>query len=173
MRYGNRGMPFENLINHANQQYLIQGIAVVHKRPTPVKIMKTQGSRIVSAVLEAKSTVDYHGVYQGHALEFEAKSTQSRTSFALKNIHSHQVEHLRVCEAQEAVCFLILDFAMRNEVFYVPAQLVIRAWDTANLGGPKSIPYDDIARSCYPVKSGRGIVLDYLAVVDELITQTA
>lgn len=166
-------MALEGLLNFANGQYVAKGMAVIHKRPIPVKILRTHGTRIISAVLESKSTVDYSGIYNGYPLEFEAKSTQSRSSFALKNIHEHQVEHLRSCEAQGAICFMILEFSTRNEIFYVPAQLVIRVWDTAQLGGPKSIPYDDIAVACYKVTSGRGVVLDYLQVVDELISRTA
>jgi len=168
---GNRGMVLEQLITYANQQYMTKGLAVVHKRPTPVKILRSQGSRIVSAVLESKSTVDYEGCYKGHSLQFEAKSTQSNSSWALKNIHDHQIEHLRLSESMGAICFVILEFARRGEIFYVPAQLVVRAYDAALRGGTKSMPYDDIERVCYQVQSGRGVVLDYLAVVDKLLEQ--
>ncbi|MFD1675435.1 Holliday junction resolvase RecU [Alicyclobacillus fodiniaquatilis] len=173
MPQGNRGMALETLISHANEQYRAKEMAVVYKRPTPVKILRTRGTQILKATLESASTVDYEGVYRGYSLQFEAKSTESKSSWALKNIHAHQIEHLRVCESVGAICFLILEFVPQGQIFYVPAQLVIRAWDAAERGGRKSIPYDDIAAVCYPLRPGRGVVLDYLSVVDELIRQTA
>jgi len=65
----------------------------------------------VSAVIEDKSTVDYEGCYKGYSLQFEAKSTQSNSSWALKHIHEHQVEHLRLSVSMGAICFVVLEFA--------------------------------------------------------------
>ncbi|KPV42010.1 Holliday junction resolvase RecU [Alicyclobacillus ferrooxydans] len=171
MNQGNRGMELEQLINFANQQYMAKGIAVVGKLPTPVKIMKTQGTRITAAFLEAKSTVDYSGVYRGRALYFDAKMTKEKTRFPLDNIHEHQVEHLRACAMQGAVTFLIVEFTQLRKTYYVPGKLVIDTWDKGVNGGRKSVPYDDIERLCFPLASGRGVVLDYLAVVDKLLEQ--
>lgn len=165
----NRGMSLEQLINHANAQYLSKGVAVVHKRPTPVKILKTQGSRITSAVLESKSTVDYQGVYNGHALEFEAKQTTEKASFPLKNFHAHQVEHIRKCMQAGAICFVVMEFTKHHEIYFVPGKLIVDAWDAAERGGRKSIPHDDVQVMCYELKSGNGVALDYLSVVDRLI----
>lgn len=169
----NRGMSLETLINHANAQYMSQGMAVIHKRPTPVKIMRTQGTRITAAVLESKSTVDYEGVYRGRSLQFEAKQTKVETRFDLDNIHEHQVSHIRACERQGAVTFIIMEFTKRNQIFYVPGKMVVEAWLEAARGGRRSITYDDISAMCYVLQSGRGVVLDYLAVVDRIIEQTA
>lgn len=169
MPHGNRGMALEELINFANKQYLFRGLAVIHKRPTPVKIIRTKGTRITSAVLESKSTVDYEGVYRGKSLQFEAKQTKEKTRFPLDNIHEHQVEHIRACTKQGAVTFVIVEFTAWHKVFYVPGKLILEAWDAAGRGGRKSIPYDDIERVCFPVAQGRGVVLDYLAVVDRLL----
>lgn len=165
-------MALEALINHSNDSYLARGMAVIHKRPVPIKILRSQGSRIVSAVLESPSTVDYEGVYRGRSLQFEAKSTKVDTRFDFDNIHPHQLQHMRACDSQGAICFVILEFSRRGHIFYVPAQLLVRAWDAGQSGGRKSIPYDDIAAVCYALKPGRGVALDYLAVVDELIRQT-
>lgn len=173
MSQGNRGMQLEALINHANEQYMARGMAVVHKRPTPVKIIRTQGSRITAAVLESKSTVDYQGVYRGHALEFEAKQTSEKTRFPLDNIHQHQVDHLRACAKQGAVTFLIVEFTKWHKVFYLPGKVIVDAWDQSERGGRKSVPYEDIERMCFTVTQGRGIVLDYLAIVDQTIAQEA
>jgi len=169
----NRGMALEQLINHTNIAYLHRGIAVIHKRPTPVKILRTQGTRVTSAVLEAPSTVDYEGVYRGHSLQFEAKSTRETTRFPLDNIHAHQVEHMRSCMTAGAICFVILEFAKLHEIFYVPGKMVVDAWDKASSGERKSITYDDVARLCYLLKATRAVPVDYLAVVDKLLDSKA
>ena len=95
---GNRGMDFENEINDTNAYYLERDIAVISKRPTPINIVKvdyTHGPKITQAYFEAQSTTDYNGIYKGRYLDFEAKSTHSKTSFPLSNIAPQQVRHLR------------------------------------------------------------------------------
>ncbi|WDL98148.1 Holliday junction resolvase RecU [Alicyclobacillus sp. ALC3] len=168
----NRGMSLENLVNRANEQYRARGVAVIHKRPTPIKVHGSRGTQITKAFFEAKSTVDYQGVYRGHALEFEAKSTKEKTRFPLDNLHAHQVEHLRSCMAAGAICFVVLEFTARHEIYFVPGKMVVNAWDAGERGGRKSIPYEDIQVMCYRLESGRGVVLDYLTTVDELLRQT-
>ncbi len=61
-------------------------MALINKRPTPVKVLKSKGGRVLNGFYEAKSTVDYDGVYKGRAIAFEAKSTEKDTRFDLKNI---------------------------------------------------------------------------------------
>lgn len=81
----------EMLINHTNQVYRNLGMALVTKRPTPVKLVKTQGTRVLSAFIEAASTVDYEGCYRGRSLQFEARQTKQELRFDLDNVHEHQV----------------------------------------------------------------------------------
>lgn len=64
----NSGMAFEMLINLANEMYQSGGVALINKRPTPVKVLKSKGGRVLSGFYEAKSTVDYDGVYKGRAI---------------------------------------------------------------------------------------------------------
>ncbi|NGP45997.1 hypothetical protein G4V62_13950 [Bacillaceae bacterium SIJ1] len=92
--YANRGMPLERLITTSNDMYRRQKIAVINKRPTPVKVLKVTKNKVMGHY-ESQSTVDYDGVYQGRSINFEAKSVQTPTRFDLKNIHDHQVKHLR------------------------------------------------------------------------------
>jgi recombination protein U len=82
-------MGFEADINESNAYYLEHDLCLVTKRPTPINVVKvdyTHGAKITQAYFETQSTTDYNGVYQGHYLDFEAKSTQSKTSFPLHNI---------------------------------------------------------------------------------------
>ena len=38
--FGKRGMNFEAEINATNEYYLSRGLAVIHKKPTPIQIVK-------------------------------------------------------------------------------------------------------------------------------------
>lgn len=167
----NRGMGLEELLNVTNETYCNRGMAVVQKVPTPVKVTKSKGSIILKGFFEAKSTVDYYGVYNGRSLQFEAKQTKEKQRFPLDNVHPHQVEHMRGCMKQGAVTFVVLEFSSLHEIFFVPGKMIVDAWDKAKEGARKSIPYQDINVMCYLIKPGRGVPLDYLAIVDKLHTK--
>jgi len=40
VNFANRGMSFEKMINESNNYYLSRGLAVIHKKPTPIQIVK-------------------------------------------------------------------------------------------------------------------------------------
>lgn len=80
--YSNRGMTLEADLNETNQYYLVNGIAVIHKKPTPVQIVnvdypKRSAAVIKEAYFKQSSTTDYNGVYKGRYIDFEAKETKS------------------------------------------------------------------------------------------------
>ncbi|MEH7536400.1 Holliday junction resolvase RecU [Bacillus toyonensis] len=120
MGLGNRGMAFEMLINLANEMYRRGQVALINKRPTPVKVLKSKGGRVLNGFYEAKSTVDYDGVYKGRAIAFEAKSTEKDTRFDLKNIAQHQLDYLEKAERMGAICFFLIEFSKDKSVFAVP-----------------------------------------------------
>lgn len=169
----NRGQAFEDLLNFTNVQYEKADIALIHKRSTPIKPLKTQGTRIVSAVYESKSTVDYDGIYRGRAIYFEAKSTRSDTSFKLDNIAQHQISHLEKAEKLGGICFFLIEFAKTQEVFFVPLATIRHYMLHAQNGGRKSIPKDDFEYYAYEVKQTKRAVLDYLLLVDRMIGEAA
>ena len=90
--YGKRGMNLEDDINSSNKYYLDNDIAVIYKKPTPIKVVKVDynkriNTKITEAYYEIPSTTDYNGIYKGKYIDFEAKETKSKTSFSLNNIH--------------------------------------------------------------------------------------
>ncbi|MBG9786576.1 recombinase RecU [Brevibacillus laterosporus] len=167
--YANRGMAFEQMLELANKQYERKDIAVINKRPTPVKVLKTEGTNIKKAVYDSKSTVDYYGVYKGRAIYFEAKSTKSHTSFSLANISDHQLEHLAKTELNGALCFFLIEFASKREVYFVPYSFIRMYVLNARLGGRKSIPYDEFEIYAYLVQKSQRASLDYLVFVDRMM----
>lgn len=167
--YANRGMAFEQLIDYTNRLYEQQGIAVINKRPTPVKILGQNQRGLIHGFLEKPSTVDYDGTYQGRSIVFEAKSTKELNRFDLKNIHDHQVEYLAKCHACGAISFILVEFVAHRTIYLMSYQTLFHFWQRMKKGGrgTKSISIDEFSVHAYEVTSGR-VPLDYLAVVNKV-----
>jgi len=95
LSFSNRGKSLEDELNETNDYYLSRGIAVIHKKPVPVQVVKVSypvrsAARITEAYFGTPSTTDYNGVWKGKYVDFEAKETKIKTSFPLNNIKEHQ-----------------------------------------------------------------------------------
>ncbi|HDR7998377.1 TPA: Holliday junction resolvase RecU [Bacillus cereus] len=169
MGLGNRGMHFEKLINLTNEMYQREGVALINKRPTPVKVLKVAYGRVKDGYYESKSTVDYDGVYKGRAIAFEAKSTHEINRFDLKNIAQHQLDYLDKAEKMGAVCFFLIEFTKDQSVFLVPLS-VIQSYVRMSRQpkGKKSIPRADFDVYGYLVNHTDRAPVDYLRYIDEL-----
>ncbi|MFC4760663.1 Holliday junction resolvase RecU [Fructobacillus durionis] len=170
--FGKRGMGLEDEINAANDYYLADHLAVIYKKPTPVTIVKVDyparsAAKITEAYFQKPSTTDYNGVYQGRYLDFDAKETKNKTSFPMKNIHEHQVNHLANIVSQGGVGFLLIKFTTLDETYLYPAPELVAAWQ--RLEGHKSISYDDLVADSYLVKPSLTPSLDYLKAVDDYL----
>lgn len=170
MGYNNRGNAFEIAISNSNAVYMNLNIASIIKRPTPVKVLRTDitGRNILKSVWDEKSTVDYDGVYKGKAIHFEAKSTEVTTSFPLKNIKDHQIRHLDRVERMGAICFFLIEFSKLHEIFFVPFSVIKEYFTAAQNGGRKSIPRKVFDERAYPVKTTYRAAVDYIEVIDRL-----
>jgi recombination protein U len=168
MGQGNRGMAFEKLINLANEMYQTGGVALINKRPIPVKVLKSKGGSVLNGFYEAKSTVDYDGVYKGRAIAFEAKSTEKATRFDLKNIAQHQLDYLEKAEKMGAICFFLIEFSKDKSVFVVPLSIIqsyVRMSHQPK--SKKSIPRVDFGIYGYLVGQTERAPIDYLQYIDE------
>ena len=164
----NRGMSLEEDINLSNEYYIQMGIALIHKRPTPINIVKvdySKGARITDAYFEKQSTTDYNGVYKGKYLDFEAKNTKSNTAFPLSNISEHQIVHLKNVLKHGGIAFFIISFQLKNEVYLLDASFVIDFWENAPR---KSIPYEVFQKNAKLIKQDYTPRLHYIEAVDEL-----
>ena len=123
--FANRGMNFESAINATNDYYLSRGLAVIHKKPTPIQIVKVDypkrsRAKIVEAYFRQASTTDYSGVYKGYYIDFEAKETRQKTSMPMKNFHAHQIEHMsQVIKMESASCYFTFQ-RLRKPTFCLP-----------------------------------------------------
>lgn len=159
---GLRGSTLEELINRSNEQYLEKGLALIQKIPTPITPIRIdkENRHITLAYFDQKSTVDYIGAVQGIPVCFDAKECVSDT-FALQNIHAHQVQFMEAFEKQRGVAFLIVFYTGRNEVFYLPYRQMRVFWDRAQAGGRKSFRYEELDQGFLLHPSG-GILVPYL-----------
>lgn len=165
---GNRGAAFEFAIEHSNNVYEHLGLALVKKRPTPVKILGTTAGGKVHGHLEKRSTVDYDGTLPGgKAIFFEAKECALPERFPLDSLAEHQYEHLAAAHRLGAVSFLLIEFTARRTVYLVPFKTLERywhRWKTDGSRGTASIPRDELDVYGYVVEEGR-VPIDYLPVV--------
>lgn len=170
--FANRGMKFEEAINESNRYYLNHDIAVIHKKPTPVQIVqvdypKRSAAVIKEAYFKEASTTDYNGVYRGYYLDFEAKVTQNKTSFPLKNFHQHQIEHMKNCLKQNGLCFILLYFSSLKRCFYLDSASLIDFWENPE---KKSIRLDELEQLAIEIQLGIAPRVPYLIAVDQFIT---
>lgn len=159
---GLRGSTLEELINRTNEVYLEKGLALIQKVPTPITPIKIdkEHRHITLAYFDQKSTVDYIGVVQGIPVCFDAKECSTDT-FALQNIHPHQVTFMEQFEKQGGISFLILFYSTRNELFYLPYAHMRSFWDRAQQGGRKSFRYEELDQDYY-IQPKNGILVPYL-----------
>ncbi len=164
---GNRGIDFEEAINQSNDYYKEKGLCLITKRPTPIKIVKvdySHGAKITEAFFQCQSTTDYNGVCQGRYIDFEVKSTRSKTSFPLANIPPQQIEHLKNVLSQKGIAFFLINFHCLNKTYLLEAKYVIEFYTNK----PRSsIPLLKIEEHGYLVKEGYRPRFDYLSIVKE------
>ena len=167
INYGNRGMTLEQDINLTNDYYMEKNIALIYKKPIPIKVLKINSTktRILDGFYEKKSTLDYSGIYHEKYIEFDAKETNSKTSFPMSNIHQHQINHIKNILKYKGIAFLIIRFNYYNNTFMLPGETLINFIDQNKR---KSIPYSFFLNNCQVIKLNYAPRLDYLKTIDIL-----
>ncbi|MDR0298540.1 MAG: Holliday junction resolvase RecU [Streptococcaceae bacterium] len=170
--FAKRGMNFEDDINASNDYYLTHDIAVVHKKPTPIQIVHVDyparsRAKITEAYFRQASTTDYSGVYKGRYIDFEAKETNQKQSFPLKNFHKHQIEHIKSVLKQSGIAFVLLHFRSRLETYYLPASKIVQFYEENN--GQKSIPLELIQEHGFLLPSQKIPRIPYIEILNNQI----
>ena len=164
----NRGMTLENDLNETNEYYRDMDIAIIYKKPTPIKITKVDypsrsEAKIKEAFFTVPSTTDYNGLYKGFYIDYEAKETSSKTSFSLENIHTHQIKHLERISNHKGIAFLIIRFTTLNETYLLRIEDFL---SFINNNDRKSIPLDYFKEKGYLIKEKFYPRVDYLEIVN-------
>ena len=171
--YSSRGMGLENILNQTNELYRLQKRAVIHKKPTPIQVVKVNyparsAAQITEAYFRQSSTTDYKGVYKGRYIDFEAKETKNKTSFPLKNIHEHQLEHMKECCEQGGIAFVIFYFSSLKE-YYLLEYKWIEQFVHDSSTKRQSIPLTYIKENGQSISLSLQMTLNYLDAVDSLL----
>ena len=169
IHYDNRGMNLEEDINITNKYYEENNIAFIYKKPTPIQVTKVDYSKnnviIKEAYFKEPSTTDYNGLYNGKYIDFEAKETDSKTSFPLKNIHKHQINHIKNITENNGIGFLIVRFTKLNKTYLLLGTDLI---NFINNNDRKSIPIMFFEESAYLIEEKYMPRIDYLKIVDSI-----
>ena len=162
---GLRGSTLEEMINRSNDHYNEMGLALIQKIPTPITpINIDQESRhITLAYFDQKSTVDYIGAVQGIPVCFDAKECASET-FALQNIHPHQVVFMERFERQEGVAFFLIHYTAKNLFYYLTFRKLQSFWDRMETGGRKSFRFDELDLD-YVIPAHGEVLIPYLDIL--------
>ena len=164
---GLRGSTLEDLINHTNERYAQQSLALIQKIPTPITPIEIdQESRhITLAYFDQKSTVDYIGAVQGVPVAFDAKECRTDT-FALQNVHPHQVDFMQAFEKQEGVTFLLICFTQRELFYYLRFEELMVFWHRMENGGRKSFTIEELDEDFF-FTSPNGLWVPYLPMLQK------
>lgn len=159
---GLRGSVLEDLLNRTNEKYRMNHLALIQKVPTPITPINIdkQSRHITLAYFEQKSTVDYIGVVQGIPVCFDAKECATST-FALSNIHEHQVVFMSDFEKQGGISFLLIHFTSLDIFYYLTYQTMMKFWNRSLEGGRKSFRYDELDLS-FIVPQNKDVFVPYL-----------
>lgn len=171
VNYKNRGMNLEDDLNETNNYYLINNVAVIYKKPTPITIVKVdyksrEDAVIKEAYFRTPSTTDYNGIYKGKYIDFEAKETLNDKFFPLRNIHKHQIEHLRKVLEHGGIAFLIIRFTKLSCTYLLEAKKLLNFIDNNSRA---SIPINYIEENGYILNEKYNPRLDYLKVIDNIL----
>lgn len=168
--YANRGMTLEADLKATNDYYLVNDIAVIYKKPTPITISKVNYPSRVEAVIKegyfrTPSTTDYNGIYKGKYIDFEAKETKLKTSFPLNNIHNHQIQHLKKIYNHGGIGFLIVRFTTINKTFLLTIEKLLEFLKETDR---KSIPLSYFEENAYIIKDKYNPRVDYISVLNDI-----
>jgi recombination protein U len=137
---GLRGSTLEDLINRTNEKYLENGLALIQKIPTPITpINIDKESRHITLAY-----VD---------------------TFALQNIHEHQVEFMKNFEKQGGIAFFLLYYSHRDLLYYLRLAELLVFWDRAVEGGRKSFRFEELDEA-FILPKKQGILVPYLDMIN-------
>ena len=166
------GINFEELINKSNEYYLKNNIAIVYKKPTPIKVTKVDypsrnKAKITEAFYQLPSTTDYNGIYKGNYIDFEAKSCNG-SSFPFKSIYPHQLEHLARIHEHGGISFLLIMFNDYKEIYLLKSSILYKIYQDSLTGGKKSINYTFFKENAELITLGFLLPVDYIKAINNV-----
>ena len=162
---GLSGSALEEMINYTNEEYRKTKLALIQKIPTPITPVEFDNAtrHITLAYFDQKSTVDYIGAVQGIPVCFDAKECHEDT-FALANVHDHQIDFMRRFEKQEGISFLLINFTARDLYYYMRLRELEVFLKRAEDGGRKSFRLEELDPR-FMIKNLQQTYIPYLELI--------
>lgn len=162
---GLRGSLLEEMINLTNEKYREKHLALIQKVPTPITPINIdkETRHITLAYFDQKSTVDYIGAVQGIPVCFDAKECAVDT-FALQNIHPHQVAFMQDFEKQNGIAFFLIYYTTKDIMYYLPLRDLLVFWNRMEQGGRKSFRFEELQEQYFFERKG-GFMIPYLDMI--------
>ncbi len=159
------------MINRTKEKYRERKHELIQKIPTPITPVKidNESRHITLAYFDQKSTVDYIGSVQGIPVCFDAKESAEKT-FALQNIHPHQVEFMREFEEQDGIAFFLIYYSGEDLYYYLPFRHFLPFWERAEKGGRKSFRFDELDLT-YTLPKKQGVLVPYLEMINKDLSE--
>lgn len=164
---GLRGSLLEEEINRTNETYKEQNLCLVQKIPTPITPIRLdkENHQITLAYFEEKSTVDYIGAVQGYPICFDAKESKTST-FAMQNIHPHQVDFMERFEKQDGIAFFLIYFTGMDLYYYLTFRDFLPFWNRMQAGGRKSFRFEELDKT-FILPKKPGVLVPYLEMINK------
>ena len=112
--------------------------------------------------------MDYIGAVQGIPVCFDAKECAADT-FALANIHEHQISFMDDYEKQGGISFIIIYYAHLDRFHYLRFAELKKFWDRMMNGGRKSFRLDELDEE-YDLIPHSGLFVPYLDGIKKDLT---
>ena len=82
-------------------------------------------------------------------------------TFALQNIHAHQVSFMEQFEKQGGIAFFLIYYTHKDILYYLPFEMLLYFWNRAKEGGRKSFRYEEL-NPAYVLPKKHGVLVPYL-----------
>ena len=126
----NLGMYLERIVDTSLEYYKEQGVCLIDKIPTPIKVHRHLRGALYEAFFQKKSTVDYVGILKGgKGIAFDAKSTTAKKFNWKKSVKEHQKEYLETFQNLGGLSFILLHFdwvGKWDHFYFIPFSFLIQ-----------------------------------------------
>lgn len=166
------GAKLEEMIRYSVQKVKSEGLNLIQTGPRFVGSIGDGGQAIGRIV--SLGALDFIGDYRGSFVTFDAKSTESKTSFKLDLIKMHQAVIVKRAYERGALGFFLVEFSKLEPCrYYALTWPVLKPyWDRQDFGGPMSIPLKVIQEQCLEIVRDRK-TLHLVEAIEVLIRKAA
>lgn len=141
-RAAKAGKAFEEQIARENEFLLAQGAAFVFRVPDPIKVLGRRKGQLYGVQTKPAYT-DFAGMLAtGQFVGFDAKRTESKTSWAFSNLNDFQRWALTMTAAMGGIAFVYLQRVTDGLQWYDYALPIDEDGVIAGVTDRKSIPWD-------------------------------